>query len=75
MKIQSVQKIIKIGANSKGVTLPARDIEALGLKLGDNILVSFQPLESTNPKTDQLLKDYEAFKQQYGQTLKNLADR
>lgn len=74
MKIQSVQKIIKIGANSRGVTLPIRDLEAMGLDAGDNILVSYQPIEATPEDTD-ILKDYETFKQTYGETLKKLADR
>lgn len=76
MKIQSVQKIIKIGSNSRGVTLPARDLDAMGIEVGENVMVSVTPIKDEgNQKNEKVLAEYQAFKDRYSQTLKNLADR
>lgn len=74
MAITSIQKVIKIGS-SEGVTLPAKDLDSLGIKRGDNVKVTFEPADKPNDENVSLLKDYEKFKKQYGQALKNLADR
>ena len=39
MVITTIQKVIKIGS-SRGVTLPARDLRALGIRDGDEIEVT-----------------------------------
>ena len=70
MTITTVQKIIKIGS-SQGVTIPAKDLRALGLEAGREVQVTIKPIAQNPPITDE----YEAFKAQYGETLKNLADR
>lgn len=72
MSITTTQKIIKIGT-SKGVTLPAKELKRLGVDAGDEVRVIIEPIP---PETkDGLMTDYEAFKKQYSQTLKNLKDR
>ncbi len=38
-KITSVQKVIKVG-DSAGVTLPARDMKAAGIKPGDEVEIA-----------------------------------
>lgn len=70
MVITTVQKIIKIGT-SKGVTIPAKDLKALGADVGDEVKVTFE----LTKKKPQVLDEYAAFKEQYGETLKNLAQR
>lgn len=71
MKITSVQKVIKVG-DSAGVTIPARDLKAAEIKVGDNVKIS---VESIDKKSDILVSEYEQFKLRYEQALKNLADR
>lgn len=71
MTITTTQKIIKIGT-SRGVTLPAKELKALGASEGQEVRVTIELIES---RPDTLRAEYEAFKQQYGETLKNLADR
>ncbi len=66
------QKIIKIGT-SAGITIPKKQLEELGLRVGDEVKYSIEPTQK--PKHDKLMKDYETFVAKYGQTLKNLADR
>ena len=39
--IQSTQKVIKIGS-SAGVTVPAKQMEYYGIKIGDYVKVTFQ---------------------------------
>jgi antitoxin component of MazEF toxin-antitoxin module len=68
----TTQTLIKIG-DSSGVTLPAKELKRIGAKPGDQLRVSFELIET--PKEDEIMRDYAAFKAQYGETLKNLADR
>ena len=75
MTITTIQKVIKIGS-SRGVTLPARDLRALGIRDGDEVRLTVEqvkPIEQANKPS--LRQDYDDFKKQYGKTLKNLADR
>ena len=75
MTITTIQKVIKIGS-SRGVTLPARDLRALGIRDGDEVRLTVEqvkPIKQTNKPS--LRRDYDDFKKQYGKTLKNLADR
>ncbi len=78
MKIQSIQKVIKVG-DSLAVTIPAKDARALGITAGDNVLSSHEPVEMARRRqrkaAPRISKEYEAFKRQYSQTLRNLADR
>lgn len=71
MTITTTQKVIKIG-DSAGVTIPAKELKRAGIKPGDSIKLSFEPVV---PVQDDVLKEYAQFKAQYGETLKNLANR
>lgn len=71
MTITTTQKVIKIG-DSAGVTIPARELKRAGIKPGDEIKVSFEPVV---PVQDEVLNEYAAFKAQYGETLQNLSQR
>lgn len=71
MTIHTTQKLIKIGS-SQGVTIPAKLLRELGVKQGDEIKIV---AEAASPQQDKLMDEYGAFVKQYGQTLKNLADR
>lgn len=75
MTITTIQKVIKIGS-SRGVTLPARDLRALGIRDGDEVRLTVEKVKSIE-QADKLLlsQEYDDFKKQYGETLKNLADR
>lgn len=72
MTIKSIQKVIKIGS-SKGTTLPMKELDRLGIDVGDEIKITVEKLKK--PRSNKLLEEYDAFKAQYGETLKNLADR
>lgn len=72
MTIQTTQKLIKIGSSS-GVTIPKRQLDELGAQPGDKLKITAEVVRNT--KHDQLIDEYDAFVKQYGQTLKNLADR
>ena len=70
MVITTIQKVIKIGS-SRGVTLPARDLRALGIRDGDEVRLTVEqvkPIEQANKPS--LRQDYDDFKKQYGKTLK-----
>ncbi|MCA9346721.1 hypothetical protein KC960_04485 [Candidatus Saccharibacteria bacterium] len=70
MTIKSTQKVIKIGT-SAGVTIPAKQLKRAGIKLGDEVVISVESAQTA----ENLPPEYIKFKKQYGQTLKNLADR
>jgi hypothetical protein len=71
--IETVQKLIQIGS-SDGITLSKKDLAALGAKRGDLLKIRVE-LANGQEKHQKLLRDYDEFVNQYGQTLKNLADR
>ena len=77
MNITTIQKVIKIGS-SRGVTLPARDLRALGIRDGDEVRLTVEqvkPIKHKQANKPSLRQEYDDFKKQYGETLKNLADR
>lgn len=67
-----VQKIIQIGS-SAGVTIPKKQLQEMGLRIGDEVTFTVKPVKK--PRYDKLMRDYETFVAQYGETLKNLVDR
>lgn len=71
--ITSIQKIIQIGS-SDGVTLPAKELKRANIKRGDEVKVTVE-IVGKHAESDELMREYNAFVEQYGQTLKNLADR
>lgn len=73
MTITATQKIIKVGS-SGAVTVPAKVMKQFGATYGDDIQVEFKPVIKKR-KHDELMNEYDEFVKQYGQTLKNLADR
>jgi antitoxin component of MazEF toxin-antitoxin module len=66
------QKIIRIGS-SAGITIPKKELKELGLAVGDEVKYTIEPVKEA--KHDELMQDYQKFVKQYGDTLKNLADR
>ncbi len=67
-----VQKIIKIGS-SAGVTIPKKQLDELSLRVGDEVRINLEPVKKD--RHTKLMREYDAFVKQYGQTLKNLARR
>lgn len=53
------------------MTIPAKDLRALGVEAGKEVKITVEPIDMG----DNIATDYEAFKAQYGETLKNLADQ
>lgn len=76
MTITTIQKVINIGS-SKGVTIPAKDLKALGVTAGSRIKITAETVDEVNvpAKNQKLMQEYAQFVEQYGQTLKNLKDR
>lgn len=73
--ITSTQKLITIGS-SEGVTIPKKDLAKLGAVRGDELLITVELAhKKEQSKQAKLMKEYDAFVNQYGETLKNLADR
>ena len=66
------QKIIRIGS-SAGITIPKKELKELGLTVGDEVNYTLKAVKK--PQHDELMQDYQKFVKQYGDTLKNLADR
>ncbi|MBP7018404.1 hypothetical protein KBB17_02790 [Candidatus Saccharibacteria bacterium] len=51
--IKSIQKVIKVGS-SVAVTIPAKDVKRLGVMVGDEINVTFEPVASKSVDADKL---------------------
>jgi hypothetical protein len=71
--IETTQKLIQIGS-SDGITLSKKDLQQLGARRGDMLKVKVE-LVAERSDHEQLMRDYDAFKDKYGQTLENLADK
>ena len=71
--IETTQKIIQIGS-SEGVTLSKKDLASLGAKRGDTVKLKVELVGGHN-KHQKVMREYDAFVEQYGQTLKSLADK
>ena len=76
MAIQSIQKVIKIGT-SDGVTLPARDLKSPGIKQGDNVKITFEPVEDAKPDqhTLEVVEITQKLIARHKEALKNLNQR
>jgi antitoxin component of MazEF toxin-antitoxin module len=72
MKISSIQKVIKVG-NSLAVTIPAHDAKVVGITVGEDVVMSVEPV-ITNKKAT-INQEYDDFVSKYGQTLKNLSKK
>ena len=70
MTITTTQKVIKIGT-SRGVTIPAKQLSQLGIVDGDTVRITVEPVK----REPSISEEYAEFKKQYGETLKNLANR
>ena len=73
MVITTVQKVIKIGS-SRGVTLPARDLRALGIRDGDEIEVTVRK-RSEAADDNQVLKTANSLLERYKEDFSHLAKR
>ena len=71
--IETEQKLIQIGT-SEGITLSKKDLARLGAKRGDLLRVRVE-LVHKKDKHGKLMREYDEFVKQYGQTLKNLSDK
>ncbi len=68
-----VQKVIKIGS-SLGVTIPKKQLDELDIAVGDEVKINLEPV-AKDKKQEKLMREYQKFVRQYGQTLKNLAGK
>jgi len=68
-----VQKVIKIGT-SAGVTIPKKQLTELGIFIGDDVKITIEPVAKKDSQA-KLMSEYDVFVAQYGQALKNLAER
>jgi antitoxin component of MazEF toxin-antitoxin module len=73
MTITTIQKVIKIGS-SRGVTLPARDLRALGIRDGDEIEVTVRK-RSEAADDNQVLKTANSLLRRYKEDFSQLAKR
>ena len=73
MTITTIQKVIKIGS-SRGVTLPARDLRALGIRDGDEIEVTVRKRSET-ADDNQVLKTANSLLRRYKEDFSQLAKR
>ena len=68
------QKIIQVGG-SAGVTIPRKQLDELGLKVGDKVKVTIEPVAPLSEDDKQVAELTAKFLKNYEQDLKNLAQR
>ena len=73
MTITTTQKGIKIGT-SRGVTIPAKDLKALGVETGDDLEIIVSKKSRVADDT-QVVEVANSILERYKQDSRNLADR
>lgn len=73
MTITTTQKVIKIGT-SRGVTIPAKDLKALGVEAGDDLEIIVRKKSRVADDT-QVVEVANSILERYKQDFRNLADR
>lgn len=73
MTITTIQKIIKIGS-SQGVTIPAKDLRALGVEAGDELEIIARP-KLQQPSDADVTATANAILQRFDSDFKHLAER
>lgn len=73
MTITTIQKIIKIGS-SQGVTIPAKDLKALGVRAGDELEIVARS-KTQHPTDTEAIETANALLERFDSDFKNLADR
>jgi len=73
MTITTIQKVIKIGS-SRGVTLPAKQLRALGVRDGDEIEVTIRK-RPVAAGSDEVLKVANSLLERYKEDFSHLAKR
>ncbi len=73
MTITTIQKIIKIGS-SQGVTIPAKDLRALGVQAGDELEIIARP-KVRQANSTEVVDTANALLKRFDSDFKNLAER
>jgi antitoxin component of MazEF toxin-antitoxin module len=73
MTIKTTQKVIKIG-DSKGTTLPAKELKRLGVDVGDEIEITVTKTQK-HSEDAEVIKAAQSILDRYNEDFKNLADR
>lgn len=75
MTIKSIQKVIQIGS-SAGNIIPAREMKRAGIRVGDEVEISFRKLKkNTQHKDEEVIAAAQNILKRYKEDFKNLADR
>jgi death-on-curing protein len=72
--IRSTQKVIKVGS-SGAVTIPAKEMKRLGITYGDELNVTFEPIEKASSENVQLVALTQRLIERHKVALKNLSQR
>lgn len=73
MTITTIQKVIKIGS-SRGVTLPARDLRALGVEAGDEVELVVRK-KTAHAEDAKVLEIAQSLLERYEDDFRHLAER
>ena len=72
--ITSIQKVIKVGS-SGGVTIPAKEMKRLGIKFGDELKVTYEPVNTPSKEKVELVELTQKLIKRHKTALKNLSQR
>jgi len=72
--IKSTQKVIKVGS-SGAVTIPAKAMKRLGVTYGDELSVSFEPVNKLDKDQVELVALTQKLIKRHKAALKNLSQR
>lgn len=70
----TIQHTVKIGT-STGVTLPAKELRRMGLKVGDPVKITFEPVQKVDQDKVEFVALTQKLIKRHEKALKNLAQR
>jgi len=74
MTVTTTKKVIKIGS-SAGVTIPAEDLKRMGITFGDELRVSFEPVDTPDKHTVEVVELTQKLIRRHKKALINLSQR
>lgn len=72
--IQSTQKVIRVGS-SGAVTIPAKEMKRLGITYGDELRVTYEPVNGPDQEKVELVALTQKLIKRHETALKNLSQR
>lgn len=74
MSIEAIRKVVKVGSSGM-VSVPSKEMKHLGIKYGDRLKVTFEPVDQPSQEQVELVALTQKLIKRHKKALKNLSQR